>query len=100
MSSPSQTRALQNYRKRLASRGMTRFEVLGLSKDRELIRSLAKRLAEDSHEAAEIRTALHCKVAEQPQKKGSIVAALRNSPLVGADLDLTRQKTSGRRVDL
>jgi hypothetical protein len=48
MGSTSQTRALKNYRKRLYQRGMARFEVLGLSTDRELIRSLARRLAENS----------------------------------------------------
>jgi hypothetical protein len=42
MSSASQKRALQNYRKRLNARGMVRFEVLGLLADRELIRSLAR----------------------------------------------------------
>ena len=35
-------------------RGMARFEVLGLDSDRELIRSLAKRLARNDTEAARI----------------------------------------------
>jgi len=48
MSDTSQKRALNNYRKRLNQRGMARFEVLGLDTDRELIRSLARRLAETS----------------------------------------------------
>lgn len=100
MSSESQTRALQNYRKRLTKRGMARFEVLGLEKDRDLIRSLARRLAENNPEAAEIRSEIHSKVAEKPSKKGGIVAALRRSPLVGAELVLTRQKTGGRKVNL
>jgi hypothetical protein len=47
MSNPSQKRAINNYRKRLNQRGMARFEVLGLDADRELIRSVAKRLADD-----------------------------------------------------
>ena len=47
MSTTPQKRALNNYRKRLNQRGMARFEVLGLDADRELIRSLAKRLAGD-----------------------------------------------------
>jgi hypothetical protein len=42
----AQKRALRNYRTRLVKRGMARFEVLGLDSDRDLIRSLAKRLAE------------------------------------------------------
>jgi len=47
MSTTPQKRALKNYRKRLNQRGMARFEVLGLDGDRDLIRSLAKRLASD-----------------------------------------------------
>ena len=46
MGNTAQKRALRNYRSRLVKRGMARFEVLGLDADRELIRSLAKRLAE------------------------------------------------------
>src|ERR1700730_7247603 len=41
-----QQRELKNYRNRLNERGMARYEVLGLKADRDLIRSLAKRLAE------------------------------------------------------
>jgi hypothetical protein len=33
-------------------------------------------------------------------KKGGILDALRRSPLVGADLDLGRAVTHGRKVDL
>jgi len=39
MSDRSQKRALGNYRKRLNQRGMAQFEVVGLKKDRQLIRS-------------------------------------------------------------
>jgi hypothetical protein len=51
----SQKRAIKNYRKRLHKRGMARFEVLGLDGDRDLIRSLARRLAEDGPEASQLR---------------------------------------------
>jgi hypothetical protein len=47
ISSTPQKRALNNYRKRLKQQGMARFEVLGLDRDRDLIRSLATRLAGD-----------------------------------------------------
>ena len=46
MADTPQKRALKNYRKRLTERGMARFDVLGLNTDRELVRSLARRLAE------------------------------------------------------
>jgi hypothetical protein len=99
MGSTSQTRALKSYRKRLNQCGMARFEVLGLSTDRELIRSLARRLAENSPDATEIRASIR-QVSAEPLKKGGILAALRRSPLVGAGLILTRSRTDGRKVDL
>jgi hypothetical protein len=95
-----QKRALKNYRSRLNERGMARYEVLGLNADRDLIRSLAKRLAENDRDATQIRAAVSRSIAGGPPKKGGIFAALRRSPLVGADLDVTRARTPGREVDL
>ena len=99
MGSTSQTRALKNYRKRLIQRGMARFEVLGLDADRELIRSLARRLADNSPEATEIRASMR-RISQAPLKRGGILAALRRSPLVGADLNLARPRIDVRKVDL
>ena len=79
---------------------MARFEVLALDADRELIRSLARRLAEHSPEAARLRAAVRQSIGGEPPKKGGILAALRRSPLVGADLDVRREVTPGRKVDL
>jgi hypothetical protein len=88
MGSTSQARALKNYRERLNQQGMARFEVLGLATDRELIRALARQLAENSPKASVL------------PGKGGILAALRRSPLVGAELDLARPRIAGRKVDL
>lgn len=95
-----QKRALENYRKRLTRRGMARFEVLGLDADRELIRSLARRLADGSPDSVQIRTTVRRTISGEPPKKGGILSALRRSPLVGADLDLRRPLATARRVDL
>ncbi len=100
MGDSAQKRALRNYRTRLLKRGMARFEVLGLDADRDLIRSLAKRLAEDDPDAAQIRATVSRTIGGKPPRKGGILAALRSSPLVGADLDLTRSREPGRKVDL
>ena len=101
MSNPSQKRALKNYRKRLIERGMSRFEVLGLDADRELIRSLARRSsAESGSDAARIRATVRRTISGEPPRKGGILDALRRSPLVGADLDLGHPVTHGRKVDL
>ncbi len=96
----SQKRAIRNYRSRLSERGLARFEVLGRDADRELIRSLARRLAEDGPEASRLRAAVSRSIAGEPPKKGGILAALRRSPLVGADLDLTRPREEGRKVEI
>jgi hypothetical protein len=100
MASTAQARALKNYRKRLTKRGMARFEVLGLAADRDLVRTLAKRLAEDTPEAAEIRATLSKEVAPDSRKKGGILNMLRNSPLMGIELNVTRRRVNARKVDL
>jgi len=100
MSTTPQKRALKRYRKRLHQQGMARFEVLGLDADRQLIRSLARRLAGDGPDSARIRATVRGAISGEPPKKGGILNALRRSPLVGADLDLKRPVTAGRRVDL
>lgn len=100
MSNPSQKRAIKNYRRRLSARGMARFEVLGLDTDRDLIRSLARHLAEGGPKAARLRAAVSQTIAGKPRRKGGILEALRRSPLVGTDLDLGRPREEGRKVEL
>ncbi|MGO9009124.1 MAG: hypothetical protein ACLQPN_03405 [Bryobacteraceae bacterium] len=95
-----QKRALKNYRKRLSQRGVARFEVLGLAADRELIRSLARRLAANGADSAQIRATVSRTISGAQPKKGGVLSALRRSPLVGADLDFRRAVTANRRVDL
>lgn len=100
MANAAQKRAVKTYRARLQQRGFKRFEVMALEADRELIRALAHRLAEDGPEADQVRKVLKTTVADEPPKSGGILAALRRSPLVGADLDLARSPEEGRKVDL
>jgi hypothetical protein len=96
----AQKRALQNYRSRLSERGIARFEVLGLASDRELIRSLARQLAETGPTASQLRVAVGRTISGGQAKRGTIIEALRRSPLVGADLDFKRSQGSGRKVSL
>ena len=100
MANASQRRAIKSYRSRLKKRGLARFEVLGLDSDRDLIRTLARRLAEDDQDAARLRAVVNRTVSGEPPRKGGILAALRRSPLVGADLDLIRGHDEGREIDL
>jgi outer membrane protein TolC len=99
VSTTPQKRALKNYRRRLEERGIARFEILGLNADRDLIRSLAKRLSEGDADARRIRATLK-RIVGSDSPKGGILAALRRSPLVGAELDLEREVTHGRSLDL
>ena len=90
--SNSQTRAVQNYRSRLNAQGRTRFEALGRRDDRDLIRFVARRLAEKGPEASQLRSVVSQTITGAPPKKGGILAALRRSPLAGTDLDLSQTR--------
>jgi len=94
----SQTRAVRNYRARLGALGVSRFEVLAKDADRNLIRTVARRLAQDGPAAENLRATVSAALADAPGKKGGILAALRRSPLVGADLDLKRPRIAGRKI--
>jgi hypothetical protein len=100
MSTTPQKHALKRYRSRLHQRGMARFEVLGLDADRQLIRSLAKRLVGEDSDSARIRPTVRRTISGKQPKVGGILNALRRWPLVGADLDLSRPMTPGRKVEL
>lgn len=96
----SQRRAIQNYRSRLSEKGLARFEVLGRNSDREMIRALAKRLAEDTPEASRLRSVVSKTMVGDGSNKGGILAALRRSPLVSAELNLLRSREDGREIDI
>jgi hypothetical protein len=100
MTGPAQKNAVNAYRERLARRGVARFEVLGPETDRELIRSVAKRLASEGPEASALRDAIRRSMTQKPAKKGGVLAALRHSPLVGADLVFERPRVEGRKVSM
>jgi hypothetical protein len=96
----SQKRAVQNYRLRLSERGLARFEVLGREADRDLIRAFARRLADDGPDASRLRAAVNQTNDGEMPKTGGILAALRRSPMTGADLDVSRHYEEARKVDL
>lgn len=79
---------------------MSRYEVRGLEADKDLVRSMARRLAEDDPAAATLRADLSRKLDDQPTQRGGIVRALLESPFAGADLEIVRDRGSGREVDL
>ena len=91
---------LDNYRSRLTERGMARFEVIGRDGDRELIRSVARRLADGGADADRLRAALNQAISDKPPGNGAILKTLLASPLIGSELDLSRLHEDGRTVDI
>lgn len=100
MTKTAQQRAIANFRSRLAEKGLVRFEVTGRDSDRELVRSVARRLAEGGPDADRLRAAVKQNIGGEPPGKGGIVKALLASPLVDSELDLTRPREEGRTVDI
>jgi hypothetical protein len=100
MAQSAQRRAVAGYRRRQAERGIGRFEVQGLNSDKQLVRQLAARLAVDDAGAQRLRAELERTVVGEPSSHGGIFAALRRSPMVGVNLDLKREETEGRDLDL
>lgn len=103
MASASQSRAVAAHRRRLAEQGLSRFEVRGLDADKDLLRELARRLSAGNDAAAALRVEVGRHVAGragEPPATGGILAALRRSPLVGTDLNFTREVVEGRDAEL
>lgn len=75
-------------------------EPLGLESDRDLVRSLAKHLAEADPRSEQLRKIVRPAVAGEAPAKGGIVAALRRSPLLGAELEIDRPALPGRKIEL
>ncbi|ESY63092.1 MULTISPECIES: hypothetical protein [Mesorhizobium] len=100
MGNTAQKRAIENYRSRLAERGIARFEIQAFDADRDLLRTLARKLTASGPDARQLRRTIQQAVAGEPPKAGSILAALRRSPLVGSSLDLSRPREEGRKIDL
>jgi hypothetical protein len=100
VTSAAQKKAIQNHRKRLRSRGLSRFEVQGRTSDKQLLRDLARKLAEDSSEAANVRKTVESAFTDSSENKGGIWEALRRSPLVGAGVEFERLRGEPRELDL
>lgn len=100
MSNNAQKRAIENYRSRLTRRGIVRFELQAFEVDRDLIRTLARKLIEEGPRAGQIRKKVQQVVSGESSKPGGILNALRRSPLVGVDLHVARPRERGRKIDL
>ena len=100
MVSQSQKAAVQNNRRRLSERGMSRYEIRGLDRDKTLLRQLAARLAAGDAEAERIRRELTREVTGDTPPTGGILAALRRGPLFDDDMDFSRLMVEPRDIGL
>jgi hypothetical protein len=78
MAQISQRRAAANHHRRLTERGISRYEVRGLEKDKELVRKLAKRLAADDADAARLRVEVLTQVSDGRSPLDMLIAATAN----------------------
>jgi hypothetical protein len=79
---------------------LSRFTVVGRAEDRELIRTLAKRLAESGVDADRLRVEIYKCLAPPLGTKGGIWAALRRAPPALADVKFERVFARERKLDL
>jgi hypothetical protein len=100
MTNDDPPQAVKDLQGGLSEQGLIRFEVVGLEQDRDLIRLLARRLSVEGDGATSLRLVLNSAISCDCTKKGNILAAFRNSPLVGAesDIDFARPVVRGRKV--
>ncbi len=56
-------------------------------------------MAEGGADVDRLRAAANQTISGEPPKKGGILNALLASPLIGSELDRTRPREEGRRVD-
>ena len=100
MANPVQKKTAQAQRPPQGGRDVARLSVQVPGGDRELIQALARKLTQEGPEAAKVRAALRNALDDGPKGTSTILAALRRSPLVGADLDFSRPADEVRKVDL
>ena len=68
MSTPeAQRRAVESHRKRMRLKGLDRFEVRGLTRDKALLRAVAKRLARGDEASGKLRIIIEAVVERPPQ---------------------------------
>ena len=89
------------HRKRIAASGAKRVEVTVPSRDAPLLKAIAGALRSDGQEAQFIRQSLQPMLTTQKARTGAeLVAVLRASPLAEVELEIERDRSGGRSVEL
>lgn len=94
-------RRVARHRAKIAMTSGKRIEVTVPARDAPLVRELAAVLRAGGDDARRARKNLQSLTLARPAKTGSeLVAFFRASPLVGENLVLERDRSSGRPVDI
>jgi len=89
------------HRRKNRREGMTRLEVTVPRHDAGLIRGAAQTLREGGNRALRLREQLSTTGKAAPARNAKeLLAFFQNSPLAKDDIDLTRDRSSARDVDL
>jgi hypothetical protein len=89
------------HRRKLATSGGKRVEVTVPSRDAPLVKAVAGTLRSGGEEAVRLRELLQPMLSVPRAKTGrDLVAFFRASPLVGAELEIERERSVGRAADL
>ena len=93
---------IAQYRSRASAKGSKRVEVtVPNRRDAMLVKAIADALRKGGEKAKRVREYVQPLVSAPRAKTGAeLVAFFRNSPLVGTELSLERDQSSGRNVDL
>ena len=96
----SKTRVAR-HRAKTAAQGSRRVEVTVAARDAGLIKAVAGALRAEDKDAEKVRETLASMTFIEPVRTGAeLVAFLRASPLVGEELMIERDQSTGRCVDL
>lgn len=96
----SKTRVAR-HRAKTAAQGSRRVEVTVAARDAGLIKAVGGALRAGGEDAERLREALTSTLSLEPVRTGAeLVAFLRASPLVGEELQIERDQSTGRHVDL
>jgi hypothetical protein len=92
---------LARHRRKRAASGISRVEIAVPRSDAPLLRELAQTLRAGGKMAARVRAELRSLVRPEAIRTGAeLVAFLQSSPLAGVELDLERDRSMPRDVDL
>lgn len=96
-----ETSRVARHRRKVAISGSRRVEVTVSSDDAPLVRAVAEALRAGGEEARRVRESLGPLLSVRRARTGrELVAFFRSSPLVGVELSIERDRSTGRSADL